>query len=155
MHREDFSDYLTIALKVLGAILLLLLIGGSLYTVKRVDTTLKTVETNVDVQIKEAISKFAVPSMGPTRQAPSKTTTASATENITTIVAKAQASFANNDVFEGRKQLVLLEQALAKIEGTGTARQLNRELIAAIDRADITAAQELSDKLLKELEKFK
>lgn len=152
--RDELEDYLPIVLKILGAILLVVLIIGSIYTFKQVDTTLKNVETNVDAQIKAAISKFSVPSIGTTRTTTKTTSVASTPENISTIVAKAQTAFDNNDILEGRKQLVLLEQTLERVNGTETARQINRDLIAAIDKADIVAAQELSDKLLAELKRI-
>ncbi|HLC33330.1 MAG TPA: hypothetical protein VJJ82_05875 [Candidatus Nanoarchaeia archaeon] len=154
MYREDVEDWMGLALKVLGVVLLLVLIGGSIYMFIRVDATLKNVETNVDTQIKEAISKFSVPVISTQRKTTAETIVNSQPDNVSTIVAKAQSAFAVNDVVEGRKQLVLLEQSLAKTSGTETARQLNRDLIAAVDKEDIASARTISDKLLAELDRI-
>lgn len=146
MEKEDFDDWLPTFLKILLAILLVVLILGSVYTFSRVNKTLKNIEANVDAQVKEAIKQLRPPSISQSRQ------TNISTDSVSAIVARAREAFEANDILEGRRQLVLLEQALEKKEGAEKARQLNSNLIAAIDKGDINAAQTLASELLKELE---
>ncbi len=151
MFRDNLEDIMPLMLKILGAILLVVLIAGSIYTFSRVNTTLADVEKNADAQVKAAIAQIGTPAM----TAPEQTTkTTSQLESPKTIVAKAQEAFQNNDVIEGRRQLLLLNDALILQNGTETARQLNRDLITAIDKGNIAIAQSLSDQLLAELNRI-
>src|SRR3989338_6041134 len=126
MDKDDFDEWMPTILKILLAILLVVLIGGSVYTFSQVNSALRNIEANVDLQIKEAIKQLRPPSVSQTR-------TETSTDSISTITARARTAFEANDLLEGRRQLILLEQALEAKKGTEKARQLNRDLISAID----------------------